>query len=395
MTWQGFNTFPRLRRLGGVAREKSVVASALRATRRRSFLGRAAFVMIVVIPTACAAFYYLLMASPRYVSEAQFIVRGVSSSHVSGLDALFSVFGISRAVDDTNVVGAYISSRDAVRDLQRRLPLRDIFARKEGDYFARFPRFWEDDNFESLYRYYLQRVSVVNDSSKGISTLRVITFRPDDSQKIASALLVLAEDMANRMNARSQRDTIASTQKEVDDAEQKVVFAQSALTDFRNSSLLIDPSKKSDSELQTTAQLWSDLTATLAQIRTNSILSPSAPGDLVLSAKVDAIRDRLAAERDKVRMGEALGVKVSHFESLSLAQGLADKTLSAAVDSLEAARLEARRQQLYVDEIASPDIADESTEPQRWRMIATVFVFAFAIFSVLWILSVGAQEHKQ
>jgi len=34
-----------------------------------------------------------------------------------------------------------------------------------------------------------------------------------------------------------------------------------------------------------------------------------------------------------------------------------------------------------------------STEPERLRMIATIFVACFGIFSVVWILFIGAREH--
>ncbi|MBS4105025.1 hypothetical protein KFZ73_27795, partial [Tsukamurella paurometabola] len=36
------------------------------------------FIVIVLIPTLLAAIYYLFIAAPRYVSEAQFIVRAPS-----------------------------------------------------------------------------------------------------------------------------------------------------------------------------------------------------------------------------------------------------------------------------------------------------------------------------
>ncbi|MEJ0052112.1 MAG: hypothetical protein WDN02_13040 [Methylovirgula sp.] len=299
-------------------------------------------------------------------------------------------------MDDTNIVGTYILSRDAVKALLARVPLREIFARPEGDYFAKFPRLWERDDFESLYRFYLQRVTLVEDSSKGISTLRVATFRPEDSVRVDRELISLAEDVANRMNLRAQRDTIAETQKDVDDAETKVIAAQAALTEFRNRTLLIDPTRKSDSELWTTAQLWGDLTQTLAQIREDSLVSPAAPEESVLTARVDALRDRIAAERERVRGGgEALGKNVSDYESLTLTRGLADKSLAAAIDSLELARQEARRQELYIEEVSTPNSPDESTEPERLRAIATVFVLTFSVFSVLWILSVGVREHEQ
>src|ERR1700748_590161 len=210
---------------------------------------RLAFIAIVIAPTLVAAVYYSLLASPRYVSEAQFLVRGVSTSRIGGLTAFFRTFGISRAVDDANIVENYVISRDAVRALEARLPLREIFGRPEGDVFSRFPRFWENDSFEKLYEYYLRRVSVVADGAQGISSMKVETFRSEDSTKIARELLLLAEDLVNRMNTRAQADAVSSAQSEVTLAEAKIVAAQADLTAFRNRALLVDPSKNAAASL--------------------------------------------------------------------------------------------------------------------------------------------------
>ncbi len=43
------------------------------------------FVVVVVFPTLIAAIYYLLIASPRYVSETQFVVRAANQSQTSSL----------------------------------------------------------------------------------------------------------------------------------------------------------------------------------------------------------------------------------------------------------------------------------------------------------------------
>ena len=41
------------------------------------------FVLVVVLPTLVAAIYYLMIASPRYVSEARFIVRAPAQTQPS------------------------------------------------------------------------------------------------------------------------------------------------------------------------------------------------------------------------------------------------------------------------------------------------------------------------
>ena len=371
----------------------SAAASRLRARGRTV---RVAFLAIVVIPTALSVLYTAVLATPRYVSEAQYVVRGLSSGHASGLDLLFRSFGISRVVDDSNIVQNYVLSRDAVKALEQRTPLRAMFQRSDIDWLARFPRFWETDSDERFYDYYRDRVSVVQNELKGISTLQVVAFSAADAKTIATGLLGLAEDEANRLNVRAQNDTVALAEDHVADAERGVVAAQAVLTDFRNKHLLVDPSKSSDSELETITALATEFAETTATIKETTLAAASSPTVAALKAQATALQERIEAERAKLGGSEqALAGKVSQYELLTLNRDLADKTLAAAIESLELARQDARRQLIYVEEIVAPNLPDELTEPAVLRTAATFFVLGFAIFGVLWIITVGAQEHEQ
>jgi len=361
---------------------------------RRTSLTRKAILFLVLLPTALSAFYYGIWAADRYVSEARFIVRGISSPRTSGLDMFFRTFGISRAVDDTNAVQNYMLSRDVVRAVAAKLPLREMFSREEGDVLARYPHFWRGESFETLYEYYREHVSVVQDLSKGITELRVVTFRPDDALAIAQTLLGLAEDMVNRMNGRARDDAVSSAQSEVADAAQRLLASQSELTDFRTRELVVDPAKNSISVVETITSLSKDLAAAMAEVQQLQTISPANPAVRVWQAKSNALRTQIATERAKLGGdSNAFGGKVSAYERLTLARDIAEKSLTSAEASLELARQEARRQQVYIEEITAPNLSDKSTEPQRLRMIATVFALCFGLFSVVWILFVGAREH--
>ena len=50
---------------------------------------------------------------------------------------------------------------------------------------------------------------------------------------------------------------------------------------------------------------------------------------------------------------------------------------------------------IYVEQIVAPNLPDVSTEPDVLRTVSTFLVLGFAIFGVLWIITVGAQEHEQ
>lgn len=365
--------------------------------RRQIVLRRSAFLVFVVGPTLAAALYFGLMATPRYASEAQFVVRSASSTgRISGLDALFRTIGIARAVDDANIVQKFMLSRDAVIALDEKGFLREVFSREEGDRFSRFPRPWESSSFEDLYSHYLSRVKVIHDSGRGITMLRTQAFRAEDSKQLAEKLLALAETMANRINARALSDAIAVADTEVRRAEQRLIDAQLALTEFRNESVLVDPSRTSTSTLETISALSNDLTQTQAQIQEISKTAANSPALSSLRARADALRARIDTERAKLAgSSEALAAKVSVYERLALSRDLADKALASSLLSLENARQEALRQRIYVEQVSAPNLPDEAHEPERLRMVATVFLICGMGFAVFWLLSVGAKEHAQ
>ncbi|WP_294535472.1 capsule biosynthesis protein [uncultured Rhodoblastus sp.] len=360
-------------------------------TSRRSLF----FFIAVVAPTLFATLYYGLIASNRFVSESEFVVRSVSSHRATGLEMLFQTFGVSRTEDDGNAVQSYLLSRDAVRALERRIPLRKMFGRDGVDLFARFPHFWRGDSFERLYEYYLERVSVIQDPSKGITVLRVIAFDPSDAQQMTTELLRLGEEMVNRLNSRAQRDAISSSLVEMANAEKRTLEAQIKLREFRNKEGLVDPAKNSSSVLETITTLSTELADDMAQANELKRNSPQSPSIGSANEKIDSLRRGIESQRLQLAGGDAsLAAKLGVYEQLALERELAERSLASANLSLEAARQEARRQAIYLESIVSPNLSDESTEPQRLRLIVTVFVLSFALASVAWLVVAGAKEHS-
>jgi capsular polysaccharide transport system permease protein len=351
------------------------------------------FLGIVALPTAIGAVYFGLIASPRYVTEAKFIVRGVNGRQGGGLEALFRTFGISRAEDDAFAVHNFMQSRDAVRAINDVMPLRSIFARPGVDVLSRYPRFWAGDSFEALYEYYLQRVDVSYQPSTGISSVRVSAFAPDDAKAIADGLLKLSEQLINRMNSRAQDDALAYAESELANAEKQAIDSQRQITQYRNTELLIDPSAVSLKTLDLIASLTGELARTRLQL--NEILqkSPSNPTIQGLRIRIEALEGQIAAEKSKIVGGaDALASKIAAYERLALNREFAGRNLTAAFSTLETARQEGRRKHLYIETIASPMLPDEPEEPRRFRNVMIILFCGFCIFGMLWLSFAGSRE---
>jgi capsular polysaccharide transport system permease protein len=352
--------------------------------------------LVIVLPTLLAAIYYLVIATPRYVSETQFIVRSAGQSVPSSLGVALQGVGIAPAQTDAFAVHQYITSRDSLRELSRRYDIAAMLAPSGADAFSRFPRPWESRTSEGLYKGFQRFVVVGYDSTTGISTVRVEAFKARDAQALTEAMLSGGEQLVNRMNERSSADAVAQATQSRDEARARLSGAQQQLTAFRNREQFIDPtiSARESSELigGLMAQV-ATLRADRSQIATEAPNSPQLP---VFDGRIAAYERQIAAERAKVAgAAGSLAPKISIYEDLALARELADRELTQATASLISAQQEARRQKLYLDRVVAPSLPDEPSEPRRWLAILTVFASSLLIYGVGWLIYAGVREHGQ
>ena len=362
--------------------------------RRYSFKAKL-FASLVVVPTLAAAVYFFLFAAHRYVSEASFIVRSavyqspVAIPQIGGLAAAHGDGGLADAVN------TYVLSRDMVNQLEQQDGLRDILSRGKWDFVYRFPVFWRRDNKEQLYRHYLMMVDADVDKANGINTIAVRTFRPDDSQRLADALLLHAEQLINRLNERMIKDAEAYAQSVVDRARDHVVEVALQLAGFRNSIGSVDPTRESATALDQIAQMATDLAETEATLQQQMALSPSSPALPALRERIRTLRDQIEQEKLKiVGSDNSLSTKLAEFEKLTLNRELAAREMDSALANLTTARQEAQRQHLYLQRISEPNLADEARYPRRLLGIAIAFSLFFAFFIVVDAVYRSIREHR-
>ena len=179
--------------------------------------------LVLLAPTLLSTFYFVVLAAEQYESEARFVVRSASRPNVPGALGFLVQLGIARSQDDSFIVQEYMTSRDAISRLQAMMPLRDMYKGQEADVVAHYPSPLFGPENEEFHRYFQRMVSVVHADKTGISTLKVRAFAAADAHRIAAALLGQAEELVNRLNERSQQDSIRSAVTEVQVAQTRLV----------------------------------------------------------------------------------------------------------------------------------------------------------------------------
>lgn len=355
----------------------------------------AVFIATVLLPTLGAALYYGMVASDVYISESRFVVRSPQRPAQSGLGALLQGTAFSRSQDDTYSVHDYIRSRDALRELDDKLQLRQAFADTAIDVVNRFPGLerW-DESFEALHRHYLKHVTIEYDSVSSISVLRVRAYTGEQSQKINAQLLELGERLVNNMNTRSRQDLIQVAEQEVKAAEQRAKDAAAALAGFRSDSAVFDPERQSAIQLQGEARLREELVAAESQLDQVRRLSPRNPQIGSLEARVQSLRKAIASETARV-LGPKGGLssKSPAFDRLVLEKAFADRQLAGSMAALDTARNEAVRKQLYLERLVQPNLPDRSVEPRRVRSVLTVLVVGLILWGVMTLVLASVREH--
>ncbi len=364
-------------------------------TRVADFIRRRPwFALTVIAPTLVAVLYYGVIASDIYVSEAQFIIRSTHKTSTNALGSFLQNVGLVRSQDDTFSVQTFITSRDAVRQLEQRNDLRAVLGRQEGDFVNRFPSLFGGDRFEQLYKSYQSFVSVIFDSTTGISTLRVRAFRADDAHAIAGAILDYGEALVNRLNDRARQDSIDVAKREVASSEERVARAQTALTTYRLRTSMLDPATASNAAFELVSKLSAELAASQAQIAEVAKATPSSPHIASLRNRVAALEGQIAEERRKiVGDNDSIALKIAEYERLALERQFSDKALASAIGSLETARIEAQHKQLYLERVVEPNRPDYALYPRRIMSILITLVTCLMVYGIAWLISAGVREH--
>ncbi|MGE0736762.1 MAG: hypothetical protein AB7G15_14015 [Alphaproteobacteria bacterium] len=334
---------------------------------------RNAFLALVILPTLVVALYTLLFASDQYVSETRFWVRGQKAAQPNVIGTMLGAPSSSATLEETLAVRDFILSNDAVALLEKRVDLRRVYGNSDIDYFNRLSA---DASAERLVSYHREMIELGHNLQSGIMTMRVAAYGGKEALALSTALLQMAEELINRFNERALQDALRVGREEVRVAEERVARIRQELTTFRDRARAIDPS-------QSTATVLSNIGALelrLANARTEfaeakTYLAPDSQQIIALKTRIAALEAEIDREKSRLTGTDgALAPIVAEYEKLQLQRDFADKGLASALASLETARIEAQRQQMFIVRVVSPN---EPQRPDWWRSwITVVSVFA-------------------
>ncbi|NBE06427.1 hypothetical protein [Paragemmobacter ruber] len=369
---------------------------------------RWSFVFLVLLPFIAAAGYLSFFAADRYAVEVKFAVR--SPTGLPSTDLIGMVTGGAAATtrSDAYMVVEYLQSRQFLDEVSTRLDLPVIYATDLADPLMRLER---DASKEDQVGYLERVLHPSYDATAEIITVEAQAFTPNDALRVASAVLDTAEAMVNRLSEQARSDTVRLAEAELARAEAALKAQRAAIAAFRENEQSIDPNQTVATQENVLRDLQSQLATAQAEMRSlRAFLSSDAPSIRVLGSRIASIENQIAQERANLGRGrtdgaapaapsetdaDTLNSAVSLYEALAVDLEFHERTYVSALSSLEAARLEADRQQRYLAAVVLPSLPESPTYPRVFLSLALVFSVCFFTWGIVSMFIHVIREHMR
>ena len=356
------------------------------------------FLLHVLAPIGVVGWYLYDRAVDQYASTIGFSVRREEGS--SGIELLAGLSAVgSSSSTDADILYEFIQSQKLVADINDQIDLAAMWSIPYDidPVFGYDP----DGSIEDLVNHWDRKVRIFYDSGTGLIEVRVLAFQAADANAIATAIFDESSAMINALSAIARDDAIGYARTELEVAEQRLLEARAAVTDYRNRNQIVDPS----ADLQNQAGLLGNLQAQLAEalIEVDLLTETTQAGDPRIEQsqlRVRVIQDRIAEERRKMGIGDgtdggtAFADLVGEFERLSAQRQFAESAYIATLAAFDGAQAEARRQTRYLAAHVQPTLAQRALYPQRSMLLGLVAIFIFILWSIFVLVYYSLKDRR-
>ncbi len=371
------------------------------AQRRRRFWVWATFIPFVLIPVILSVLYFGFIASDRYIVKTKFSVR--SPTGLAPTDVLGMMSGVTSSgstVLDSYIVSDFIESEQLVEKLQHRMDLNAVYDTDMADFLMRY----DSSKTKEDFRDYLDwMVSVYFDTSSQVITVEVQAFTPAEAKHVAEEILFLSQELVNEISENARLDTVRTAEIEVTRAEDKLREHRKRVSIFREENQEIDPTISAGSQQTLLGSLESQISRAQTELESMRLfLDTASPQVKIRESEIRALTSQLETQRARLGSGEGKGAnaegnsltsKVGAFEELAVDLEFLQRSYVSTLVSLEAARLEADRQQRYVATFVLPSTPQKALYPRRVLSVFLVLILSLMAWGIATMSVYIIREH--
>lgn len=392
------------------AKDWSKVVSQLpkpaRARRSRTVLGW--FLICVIAPLVATWFYITQVATQQYSASFSYVMQGSGgSAGTANSDGTVSTSPTSTGASMAEMMVAnfmvsdYLSSPQAITDIEQKLDLRAMFSQSRIDRLARLP---EDASQETLARYWQGQISTNFDMMTGLTTVTIRAFSPEDAQALAAEMVVLSENLINELNLRPLADSVTFLESQVAASVKRLQAARDAVQAFRSKYLSIDPAAEASMTDLLVGKLTDQYVSVTTQIAVlSSQLTEDAPSVTQLERQAAAIADEIVKARQRVAQSSAelsnisspasYAAQLQEFQNLQLELTIATSNYQSTEAALNAAKQRLSQQHFYVLTYVQPSAPQTSNYPDLFRALIIVLAVSLCFWIVSTLVALSLRDH--
>ncbi|MBM6636249.1 sugar transporter [Leclercia adecarboxylata] len=340
-----------------------------------------------------AVIYFGFIASDRYVSRAELVVK--QADQIKMLPDALSMLGLGGSNhQDILLIQDYLKSKDLLDKLNKELGLKAHYQSHKVDYFSRLP---DNVSQEEFLKYYREHLSLHLDELSGVLTIELQAFDPIYGQQVVGLMLKESEGFINQLGHQVALEQLAFVEKEVDRAYQRVQTEKTKVIDFQNKHHLISPESTSKARLTVVSQIEGELARQQAQLKQlQSYMKETAPAVVSVRSRVEALTQQLAQEQGRLT-GEdkdAMNEVTAKYLDVQTKATLAADLYKTGLISLEQAKVEAYRKLKHLLVISQPTLAEDAEYPRRLYNLATIGVLLCLLYGLIVMGLATLREHQ-
>lgn len=347
----------------------------------------------VVACFAIAVVYFGLIASDRYVSRAQLVIK--QADQIKMLPDALSMLGLGGSNhEDVLLTQDYLQSPDLLAKLDKELGLKAHYQSHKVDFFSRLS---SNVSQEEFIEYYRNHLTLRLDDTSGVLTIEFQAFDPAYGQRVVSLMLKESEGFINRLGHQVALEQLAFVEKEVNRAYQRVQDEKAKVLEFQNTHNLISPESTSTARLGVVSQIEGQLAQQQAQLKQlQSYMRETAPAVISVQARVDALTQQLAQEKARLTGTDkdAMNEVTAQYMDVQTQATLAADLYKSGLISLEQARVEAYRKLKHLLVVSQPTLAQDAEYPRRIYNLATIGVLLCLLYGLIVMGLATLREHQ-
>lgn len=364
--------------------------------RKRLLLLGARILAFITFPTFLATYYFYMIATPMYATEAEFVIQQADSgpSMAGDLGSMLpSAAGLGMGgQQEAASVQSFLQSRGAMLRLNEEEGFRAHFSQPDLDIWRKLP---PDASNDDAYKTYGRHVRISYDPTEGVVRMEVIAATPEDSERFASALLTYAEEHVDMMTQRLRDSQMREARQSLEEAQAALITARQDIVALQEQSSVLSGEVEVQLISQQIVALETELTQTqlsIQEMRTNARPNPARLRPL--ERRAEALQQQIDGMRDSMTQGTGGDASLAAIQSqLIMAEAevqTREMMRAQAMQQLESARMEVSRQVRYLALTVEPIASDEAVYPRKlansslaFLLFAGIYLFASMTGSVL------------